>query len=175
MDEPGAIQISFQLTQQEIYAANVSIALRRYRNLIRFLGAFAVIISVMLVGEISSGAPALDRFTPGVVFMSILAPLLFVATIFASAYAAAKALSDNPSLRGPTRWIFSARGISTWGPGGASELNWSTYFLVRETKTAFLLYPQRNFANVIPKRAFANEMEIARFRALLTGSGLKIQ
>jgi hypothetical protein len=169
------IEISFQLTQRELYEANVSIALHRYRRFILVLVICAVLISTMFVAEVISDTPGFENFTPGTILVTVLAPFLFVATLYASAYRAAKQLiATSPSLAGPTRWLFTDVGITTNGPGGSSQLSWTTYLLSRETKSLFLLYPQTNYANVIPKRAFADTAEIATFRELLASNGLPL-
>jgi hypothetical protein len=172
---PKSIEISFQLTQQEIYQANIAIALRRYNTLIWLLVFFAAFIFLLFVTAIHSSASALRGFTPGTVLLTILAPVFFIAMLFWSAQAAARAtFRANPSLQGPTLWSFSEDGIVTVGPAGRTQLQWTNYFLARETGTLFLLFPQQHLANVIPKRAFANDQEIAAFRELLAKQNLPL-
>ena len=165
---PKSIELSFQLTQQEIYHANISIALRRYGTLIWVLVFFAAFIFLLFVVAINSTTSALRSFTPGTVLLTILAPVFFIAMLFWNAQAAARTTARaNPSLQGPTVWSFSDDGIVTVGPAGHTHLQWKIYFLARETATLFLLFPQQHLANVIPKRAFANDLDVAAFRELL--------
>lgn len=172
---PKSIEISFQLTQQEIYQANISIALRRYNTFIWLLVFFAAFIFLLFLTAINSSTSALRSFTPGTVLLTILAPVLFIAMLFWNAQAAARTTARaNPSLQGSTLWSFSENGIVTVGPAGRTHLQWKTYFLARETSTLFLLFPQQHLANVIPKRAFANDLDMAAFRELLASQNLRL-
>jgi hypothetical protein len=176
MDDSNPLEVSFQLTQREIYQANVSIALGRYTLHIWLLIAvlFATFLGAFFEVVLFGASPA-HSVKPVVIFGLIFVPVFLVVMIFGHSYIAAMALfRGNPSLQGPTQWTFCDTHDSTNGPAGKTELPWKIYLRARETRNLFLLYVQKDLANVIPKRSFADESDIARFRALLANHDLPL-
>ena len=70
-------------------------------------------------------------------------------------------------MHGHRRYIFTEDEISIESPLGSAKVKWAAYMRAKETRSFFLLYTAANFANVLPKRSFKNESEIAAFRDLV--------
>ncbi|SRR6266851_2103635 len=74
---------------------------------------------------------------------------------------------SKPSALQPVTYEFSPDGISHIGPTSSGRAAWTTYLRIRETSEQFLLYIQKQLANVLPKRAFQSEAEMQQFRQLV--------
>ena len=64
----------------------------------------------------------------------------------------------------PTTFRFSLDGVEITNEVVNGKMNWQAYQKIIETKTDFLLSPQKNQFTPIPKRFFANEAQIQSFR-----------
>jgi hypothetical protein len=166
------LKITFQLSQKDVYRANVAIAvdgLRRLRTIvgliiIELLAVVAVVGSVLAPGTAGSGLLLII----GVLSSALFFPAVVLCTCYVTPYWAAKSVcKNNANLRSPIHWSFSEELITQRMATGSAELFWSTFTKARETLELFLLYPQRNLAYPVPKRAFANEQEVAAFRELV--------
>ncbi len=65
-----------------------------------------------------------------------------------------------------TETVISDSGIVFAGPNGSSNFNWSAFARYTESKHLFLLYPQSNIFNLIPKRALAPD-DLLQVREIL--------
>jgi hypothetical protein len=169
MTDSQSIELTVQLNQKDIYRANVSIVWGRHK-LHEWAGiaVCAAILGGYCFGLLFSQTKGIPGLWSGAAFGIIFLPVFLYGAVHASSHSAAKSLFRNtPALRGPTVWSFSENGITAVGPTGRAELQWNSYIQVRETREQFLLYPQKQFANVIPKRFFQSEREIERFREIL--------
>ena len=172
MTESESLTVSVQLVLNDIYRANVAIAWRRYK-LYQWLILCAGmgIAAGSFFGLLFSQTTGFPGRLAGALFGILFVPVFLVAMVYSNSHTAAKSLMRNsPALQGPTRWTFSESGIRTDGPTSHTELQWNSFLQVRETREQFLLYPQKHLANVIPKRCFASEIELGRFRELVRRS-----
>ena len=97
----------------------------------------------------------------------VLVVLVLVVRFCVPYFAARSFVKKNPEKLGPTRHSIGHEGTSNEGLHGAGETKWSAFQRIRETKDLFLLYPQSNFAQIVPKRCFESLDEIQRYRQIL--------
>jgi len=169
MTDPQSIQLTAQLNQNDIYRANVAITWGRHK-IHEWVGiaACAATIGGFLFGVISSQTIGMPSVWFGSAFGIMLAPVFLYAMVYASSYSSARSILRNtPALQGPTVWAFTENGISVVGPTARGELQWKSFLQVRETREQFLLYQNKNLANIIPKRSFATHTEISRLREMI--------
>jgi hypothetical protein len=58
-------------------------------------------------------------------------------------------------------------GLRSDTPLGHHEVPWSSFERFCETKNLFLLYQTKDYAGVVPKRAFSSPEQLAEFRNLI--------
>jgi hypothetical protein len=163
-----SVEINFEPTLRERFAANLFIGLRRFRRYIYLLVFFSIFSSVVIFAAVLAGPGATRGFTPDVLFVIFASPLIFLATIVATSYFEARSFTTGKTpLPRSTRWLFSENGVETKDPVAATQLQWSAFIYVRETKSLFLLFSHRHYAHVIPKRAFSGAESLVSFRELL--------
>jgi len=66
--------------------------------------------------------------------------------------------------------LISEAGLVATAKGVRSSVEWSRFLRVKEAKNHFLLYKSADLYNVIPKRGFASQEDVDRFRQLATKS-----
>ncbi|HEV8148312.1 MAG TPA: YcxB family protein [Bryobacteraceae bacterium] len=67
-------------------------------------------------------------------------------------------------LREPIQFSFSETAIRLEGPNFSSQITWQVVQRVRETKSAFLIFQSARAAWILPKRFFANNDDIEKWR-----------
>lgn len=81
--------------------------------------------------------------------------------------AARSFVKKNPNKLGPAKHSIGPDGATYESAHGAGTTNWSAYQRILETKDLFLLYPQSNFAQILPKRCFENTGQMETYRQVL--------
>jgi len=92
-----------------------------------------------------------------VVFFRFCAPLV----------GARNFVRKNPDALGPITQTVGPSGVSTESARGQGTSAWNAYQRVRETRDLFLLYPQSNFAIIVPKRCFNTPNDIQKYREII--------
>lgn len=160
--------ISFQLDVKDVFKANVGI---NTGNRKIFYLLWAIVFIVLASAGFSLMMQALGypvQLAPGSMWIVLFLPAFLVWRCYAAPYFAAKSLyKNNINLHNPIRYAFSDALITQEMATGNAVLQWATFIRVRETRELFLFYVQKHLAQPIPKRAFANELEIERFRELV--------
>jgi hypothetical protein len=77
-----------------------------------------------------------------------------------------KAFRDTRAVNG-VKYRISPETIRVEGSTGVSDLNWTAFLRVRETTPAFLLFATTTTFHLIPKRCFATNDDIFRFREII--------
>jgi hypothetical protein len=72
-------------------------------------------------------------------------------------------------------WTFDEHQVTVSHPRSSSQHEWSVYKKVLETPNLFMLFPQDNLYNPIPKRAFADAAEMDRFREMVRERGIELR
>jgi len=78
-----------------------------------------------------------------------------------------KRLRERWNQRGPTEVIVSETGLIVNEQNSHSEVAWSRFINLRESKDHFLLYQSADLYSIVPKRGFANEQDISTFREII--------
>lgn len=73
----------------------------------------------------------------------------------------------NPDQLGPTNLTVGPSGVFTENTRGKATLMWNAYQRVRETRDVFLLYPQSNYAMIVPKRCFNSVDDVHKYRDII--------
>ncbi len=73
----------------------------------------------------------------------------------------------NPNIQGLVLYEFDDIGFRTTGPHSRGEMRWSGIPKWRENKTTFLIYHSPRLSNIIPKRFFSSEQDVAAVQELL--------
>jgi hypothetical protein len=176
MPDQSSIEVLVQLEQNDLTRASMDIALGRFTPYKWVtLGISAALLSAMFAVVffpqiMRSPVGWLEILLVGLVGLISWPAVLVVAIRLNSKKAAKSLLQSTPSLQGPTHWLFSDDGIRVDSPTASSHIEWRTYVRVRETETQFLLYPQTQFAHVIPKRFFSTKEHVNSFRQMIRRS-----
>jgi len=153
------IEVHFALREEEVVEGVAT--LFRLRGGHR--GTVGLVFLAVLLGWL--GQPFLAYF--------IVAFVLFLRTELRRQ--AKKTLQREPLLQEPVTWHFSDQEVTIDHPRAAGRHDWSVYKKVIETPNLFMLFPQDNLYNPIPKRAFANGEEMDRFREMIREWGIELR
>jgi len=133
---PAPIQVETQLTQHDLYKANLSITIHTTNPLywLMLLISLAFLWAMSFSQYLKHGSGSYNAnfiLTVGIpiamVFFAILIP--------AQASSVAKKIAlNNPALRGTTTCIFSETGMHVTGQTFKTEMSWEFIKQARETK-----------------------------------------
>ena len=155
------IILRYQLTENEVVDIMRTRILRSWSVRLLFLAAILFALTTLAI-----------NLATGDVTMIIMAiaPIILVGGLFVffyySPYTRAR-LRNEPRFFIEQNWRFGEDSIDHKTQHGESHQTWSTYAQAGETPHFFFLFLNQNQIAPIPKRAFANVQEQARFRALL--------
>lgn len=155
---PQPIEVHFALREEDV-VEGMSAILRLQRG--RLASAVVIIglgILMVMLGNLFFG-----------LFMLTFA-LMFRRALVSTAKTKFR---KEPLLQEPTSWTFTASEIRVDHPRSRAQHDWSVYKRVVETPHLFMLFPQDNLYNPVPKRAFADEDEIERFREMVRAQGIE--
>ncbi|SRR5713226_4929578 len=172
MPDTVPIEAVAQLTRRDVYRANVAIILasRKPWQWVLYLLVQTVLGSIMffaLFSLLTRERASWIALLWGPLFFLLFTPYLWFGAPF---FAARSLLRSNPNVTKEVQWLFFPDRIETHGPVSDNSLKWSAFHTIRETDTQFLLYVQKNFANVLPKRCFRGTAEVSAFRELVRSS-----
>ena len=99
----------------------------------------------------------------------LLIPLVALGILYAILYLNTMMLfAGKKFLQHPVRYVFSSTGIEAIAPGAPGPTSWSAIPKAFELKNDFLIFYTAERMYAIPKRCFAGEAELVRFRAMLS-------
>ena len=99
------------------------------------------------------------------VAIAVLPPIVVITQL--QPRLARRAWQSQANLQLPQRCEFSEMGMRSAAANSSSQYAWTYFQGFKETSNLFLLYPSSLIFHIIPKRAFSNEHELARFCGLL--------
>ncbi|MCK5276164.1 MAG: YcxB family protein [Alphaproteobacteria bacterium] len=160
-----SITFKFTLTEEDFVQASHVHAFSQKRWWITwavFFGLWIVPLAAVLLDKGLAG-DALYRLLP------FLAGLASVAVLFMLAWSwqPKRAARGSPYLGVEMEGVASSDGLAMDSPLGKQEAAWASYSTVLESADHFLLYLARNAYAPLPKRAFADQTDIGRFRELV--------
>ena len=169
MAQNGSVEVSVSLSVWDIYRFQARTLFERFW----FVLAIPVIVLglalfLFIAVWFSPTQAAAHATQTGQVLVNAL-PLvgLFSFIFLVLPYFSAVSARKNPNLHGDSVYTLSPAGVRIRGPHGEAELRWSAFVRAKELKWAFLLYPQKNVAHVIPKRGFQSNEDVLQCRELL--------
>jgi hypothetical protein len=160
------LEISFAVNAWEYFEGLLISSLKRFFPRVGFL-IFPLIFLIGLVGVLQ-----ITR-TPGSI--SIFAAVLLGVLVLAIAgVPALRSLqySRNPSLSAPATWRIGEKRIEIVTGRGEAKVDWKTFSRPMETWHLFLLHSAADNQKVyiLPKRAFRDDPQRARFRRMAAGA-----
>lgn len=170
------IQISFKLTEKEIYQGLVDTSKSRFITKLMLGGGFFLVASMLFyaTNSLAHGTFVFSFTTYFPLFLGIY--LLFLSEITAKMQTPNLLKTKNPfSEQVTVRMDKSVFRIT--GDSFNTQLPWEKIIEIIETKDFFLVKATEGTANVIPKRAFT-ENEITEFKILansISGPKLKLK
>jgi hypothetical protein len=168
MEDPGLksdrrLELTLELTADDVFRANVALA---WRSLVKTIGILGLAVIAVLVldrnTQSPSGAPS-----------PLTAVVIAVAVFFAPAYIgllywrSRRAFRNSRVYRSGLSYVFTEKGISAKGPTFSAESDWSNVAGVRETQSLFILLPPTSAMTILPKRCFADAAALEALRELV--------
>lgn len=133
-------------------------SLRQVRWGIVVVGVILLLVGVSLYRQNAAGGLlALSAIILGFPVLLLLACYLTAQT----------ALRNNPSFRGDFQFSFSNGRVNIQSIHSKGDLFWSGLHHVTETRQSFLLFHDKYNAQILPKRYFASDSDVAALRALI--------
>lgn len=153
------VTIQFENTVEDhVHAAQIV-----YRTTFFYRGDKVVAILLLLFGIYATITIGVEWWT--VIFI-VLAPIEWFNLLSAHTLKAKFAFKSNPKYREPYEVSFTEADIHFKTPTIDSTIDWKMYTSMLEDKQMFLMIYGRGMYSVIPKRAFANDADLDRFREL---------
>ena len=152
---PQPVEAHFAMREGDLVEAGLAnLRMRRWNLMLGLMCTMGVLLILM------------DRMFQGLFVIFFLVPfkLAFVGKI-------RKLYRKEPMFGEPMSWTFGEDEITLDHPRTSGRQQWSVYKKIVETDNLFLLYPQETIYNIIPKRGFADEAEMERFRELCRANG----
>jgi hypothetical protein len=156
-----------------LFRAYLAAGVRHYQWGIAILWGIGFGVAVQLF-RFRQQQPA-DRGSGEELVLNLL-PLASLALLFAAFpiyllaicyFRARSVLKNNSNLQGKIHYSFAEDGISHQGLHSQGNLRWSGLYHVYESRGAFLLFHDKQTAQVIPTRFFADKSDIIRLRGLM--------
>ena len=147
------VTITFQLDFKKYY----SIIIHNSRMLF-FIPFFLVVGMLLLFSGLSPGEVIIGSKEWSTWFTII--GVFLVLWPFLAAYMSRRAFLSNANLRHPITYTFANDKISISGENFDSSLKASSFYQMRETKTAIMLYQSRSSVNIILKSGFETEDDL---------------
>lgn len=160
--------IRAQYIYSEDYVVCAMSALMKSRISTRILPwAGLALIGIPVAIWISESKAPLDipmPFVAGVFFM--LMPLI-------TRYQAKRRFKKSRVAGQTFTWTFNGEKICNETDGANATFEWTKLVEIKEASDGFLLFPQRNIAHWIPKKAFATTSDIEIFRGFIRQNKIK--
>ena len=170
MENPSSIKATIELTSSDFFRAYLAAGVRHYQWGIAVLWGIGFVAAIQLFrfrqqqpADGGSGEDLVLNLLPLALLFAAF-PIYLVAICY---FRARSVLKNNSNLQGKIHYSFSEDGISHQGPHSQGNLRWSGLHRVYETRVAFLLFHDKQTAQVIPTRFFADESEIVKLRGLI--------
>ena len=169
MNTLKSIEVDFDLTFGELYRATLSIMLYVLRYLVVGVAALGAVYAVCLIigsqrYSWSSDADALAEWLFPFMIGSVPTVLILIPIVV---LVRTKQVLRVEGGHGKRCYVFSEEEIAITSGVASAKVKWDAYMQVRETSRYFLLYAAPGFANVVPKRYFPTQDDVAELRAIV--------
>ncbi len=158
------VEIRFVVTPQVLYGAQRAIA--RHVPWLRWGGVWvAILYPLVMIGiTLAYGGTVLGALKSN--WGTILTfPLLWLVGIsLLQRWSAGRLWRSTPSLQGEQVYVIDPTGLRLSTPVSSATVAWNAIVRVVETSEFFLLFQSKAMALFVPKKAFASDSDIQRFR-----------
>jgi hypothetical protein len=167
MSQSRTIEVHTHLSSGELYRAGLTVCGQfETKRAVLFLVSVAFLGVMIWKLLLASDNEVLAEFST--VIGWILFPVAAYGFTFGVPYILMRVQArKNPKILGPATYSFSEEAVVVTGEFGRSEVFWTAFVKIRETKEFFLLYILSRRAYALPKRCFSSKVDIAEFRELL--------
>jgi hypothetical protein len=153
------IELTVRINFQDYWRATSTYMLRHFK--LRWLIACAVLY-LLLFFYLNLSHTYRGQTYP------LLIPLAALGFLYAMLYLNTKVLfAGKKFLQHPVRFIFSSDGVNAIAPGSPGETSWTAIPKAFELKDDFLIFYTAERMYTIPKRCFANDGDLERFKQML--------
>jgi hypothetical protein len=168
------IQISFKLTEQELYKGLVETSRSRLvSQLLRGLGF--IVLAVIVFFTTSNIKNGTFYFSFGYVFCLLASIYMIFISEITSKFQTSNLIKTRNAYSEQIQVKVTHNHIHFSGDKFSTKLTWDKVLEVVETSDFFLLKTSEGIANPIPKRAFSAN-ELAEFKTTVSNStGLKLK
>jgi hypothetical protein len=167
MSQSRTIEVHTHLSPGELYRANLTVCgTIETKRAVLFLISVGFLAAMIWKLLLASDNEVLAEFSA--VIGLILFPVAAYGVTFGVPYILTRVQArKNPKILGPATYSFSEQAVAVTSEFGRSEVFWTAFEKIRETKGFFLLYilPRRAYA--LPKRCFSSKADISEFKELL--------
>ena len=173
-DEDGsdAVCVRFSLTAAEYGAAlrHLSWSLGGFKLSAAWIAVIVVYGVAVLVGSDVASLGHIPTvyavFGTAVLAVGLVLALLLLSSLYLRPN---REYRRDAAVRGEQGLCFSDLDITLSAVHGESRVQWGFFLRAIETRDLYLLRYRRRFGMIVPKRAFANPGDEARFRELVRG------
>jgi hypothetical protein len=168
MADERNIALFVKLNFGEIYASSVRATLRQFRVVLLIFGIMTALWGLLLLAVVFHPRPGADWYEmmhQPTAFPWLIAGACFV--VFILPLLTAWKLTQDPRIRAGCRYSFSDSGMEFENSSTRATVNWTGFVRAEESGSAFLLFPNKVAAHILPKRCFTNEADLAAMRDLL--------
>ena len=161
------IIVRFSTSPQLLYRAQIAVL--RHIKWMRWGGVFVVVIFPLIVFGLglTRGQGWIAALTSNLAWIVGFPALWLLGIPIAQRWGASRTFRATPAARGDRTFTFDETGIAIEGGLSSGRLAWPAIVRFVETGDLFLLFLGRQIAHFIPKSAFASDLELQRFRALV--------
>lgn len=145
------------LTGSEFAAASLFVTLRA----LRWILAFWLAIGLLTLALSLRPGPAAPRSTTGLILVGMAFAIVLLSWVSARLQ-----FRRLPAGRKRYMWRFFEDHIEMASAVGDARNQWELFVRVVETRSLFLFFPQRNICQIVPKRAFPDELQIDEVRRI---------
>lgn len=162
MEDSQPIEIKFRLTTRELYWVYFHVLLRLWLLIPIVLCMIALVALSAWMDRVAHT----NYLIPILRFVTVAAAL--VALSFALPYLLARnTMRTSPLFKSEVRHIFSEAGVETLTTASRSNVGWEGFYRAVEIKDFVLLYMSSRVFYIVPKKAFADAVQLENFKSLL--------
>ncbi len=151
--------------QVDVNTTNKDYSAFQRHHILRYIWIYAVL---GLVAGVLLGLLIADRKTTGV-FNEILTACFFIVMaaflyLIVNAIITMAKTAKLENKKPVFSYTFTKGGVNCRSNGKSFDLAWTKVYRVKEIRSMFLIYTDKQNAFIVPKRCFANESDISEFR-----------
>ena len=168
MADLKSIEITMTVTRRDVFRSGLLVFRQNYKWRYLISITIAALIGIFFAAMHLIGAPPNQRFelysfdvVIGLPILVYFFPHLVIGGVARSLY------NNNRHMSEPTRILFSPSGVTTESSVLHTDVKWTVYDRILETRDYFLLYTSPKIAGGLPKRCFSSDADLRAFRDLV--------